>query len=154
MKDKVIQELIKETWHQTHTSKMDLFLTPEQKHLLRVIGKTHNLSISTIVDIIATQYWMHEYTRQLMQIDTTMYKTYNQPKTCVKLRNMYELKTRQINNAVVIYCQKLDKDPNDSKFHEKIRNKLNHEFQDAIDPWVNYHAYCHMAQRYERENKK
>ena len=103
MKNKALEQVIKETWHGTHTCKMDLFLTAEQKHLLRVIGKTHNISISTIVDIIATQYWMQDYTRQLMQIDTTMYKTYNQPKTCVKLRNMYELKTRQINNAIVIY---------------------------------------------------
>lgn len=154
MKDKIIQQLELENWNATHNCKINIYLTQKQKQILRIIGKTHNISMSTAIDIISTQYYMADYTRQLMCIDTCMYKSYKQPKTSIKIRNMYALKTREINNAVVIFCEKLDKDPNNPIFFEKMRNKLNHEFQDAIDPWVHYHEFCHMKQRYERENNK
>lgn len=135
--------------------KINIYVTQEQKKLLNILKNTHRVSFSTITDKITFTYYVNPYTRQLMCIDTKI----KQPgqkykKTSVNLKNEYDLTEKQINNALQIYFLKMDKDPNDKEFYGKIRNNINHALQDAYDPWYNYNEFCHMKERFEKENQQ
>ena len=89
-----------------------------------------------------------------MTIETTIRKPNSKyKKTSVNLKNEYDLTEKQINNALQIYLLKMDKDPQDENFHSKVRNNINHMFQETYDPWYSYNDYCRMKKRFERENK-
>ena len=135
--------------------RINIYLSKEQKQTLNILKKTHQVSWSTIIDLIAFHYYVNPYTRDKMLIDTNIRAPHTEYyRTSIKIKNEYKLKPQTINNALQMYFLKMDKDPHDKEFYIKMRNNLNHAFQDAYDEWWNYNAFCHMKDRYNRENKE
>lgn len=135
--------------------RINLFITKEQKQTLNILKKTHQISYSTIVDLIAFHYYVNPYTRNLITIDSNIRQPKQEyKKTSIKVKNEYQLNAKTINNALQVYMLKMDKDPNNKDFYSQIRNKINHAFQDTYDEWYNYNSFCHMKERYQKENTK
>ena len=135
--------------------KINIYISKEQKQTLNVLKKTHQISWSTIIDLIVFHYYVNPFTREQMLIDTDIRQQKEMYyRTSIRIKNEYKLKAKQINNALQMYFLKMDKDPQNPDFYIQMRNNLNHSFQNAYDEWWNYNAFCHMKDRYNRENKQ
>lgn len=141
--------------------RINIYLTKQEENELRKIRKIHHLSFSSIIDIIANQYFTFKPYADDINFYSQLEKlTVGRRKTTIKTKNIYGLKERQINNALYYYIYNRDKTcPNmpqkerDYMF-KHIRSQINKQFQTTIDEWSNYNQFCRMKERYERENKR
>ena len=117
--------------------KYTIYLTKEQKAHLYKIKYEYKLSISTIALILKYHYALNPKTYKIAK-EEQLYKTTNKKTSLKVIKTFEEESSKLINNILVMYIDKLDKNLLDPKEYEKHRNEIANEFQNTIEPLYNY----------------
>lgn len=138
---KNINEFINQ--RKTNTSNVCVFLKRDQYKKFIDLKYKYRLSISVITQIIYINYVYNPTLNKILANEQFYKTTKDHKKTTIKIDNKQmekeELnKGKFINNCLIVFIDKLEKNYISQKETEKIRQQITNCFQNTIDPFFNY----------------
>ena len=138
--------------------RLNIFITADEKKILDNLKYKYRISYSTIAEILAVHY---QFTKTLQDALNGERLIKNGKKTSIKADTEHNWAFSVYENAIHIYCNKLDREllksnkPGyENHVYSKERNALHNEFAKRKDPYYDYNTFIRYAEAFKKQRKE